>query len=294
MAITKLGKLATRNTIRVRDIKPALTQSDLPALTFADIPLPRNYRAGLVTTRTNAQDITIAAGQARGTGDSGNILVTSAITKALDADWVEGDGGGFPETAISTGLGSTYHAFVIGKADNSAFDAGFDNDLEAANLLDGDTAGASGYTTYRRVASFVLDPSASPHEILDYTQVGNQFILAATRLTNEDTNIGTSAKASTVVGCPTGLQLLCEISFRTDDPNAYHVNVSSLDANDEAASDTAAPLLSLRGASGIIDWQTLHVRTDTSNRIRLDSTEASLADFRYALRGWMDDLGAYD
>ena len=61
MAIgTKLGRLALKNWVRYKDIKPTPTQSDLPTPTFATVPLPRNYRAGLVTSRANSQVINIA------------------------------------------------------------------------------------------------------------------------------------------------------------------------------------------------------------------------------------------
>lgn len=295
MAIgTKLGRLALRNWVRYKDIKPAPTASDLPTPTFTTTPLPRSYRGGLVTARANAQDITIAVGQARDFADSDNLLVVSAITKQIDADWAAGTGaGGFPDTALNIAVDTTYHIFIIGKADNSSLDAGFDTSITAANLLDGNTAGADGYTTYRRVGSIVTDPSANPEEILDYTQVGNQFILKASRLTDEDGNIDSTATSSTVKGCPLGFKVLADITAFVTDANGYLINISSLDAADEEASESAAPLVSLRNTGGAKTEGTFLVRTNTSAQIRLDSTEA-MTTFKYALRSWFDDLGDYD
>jgi len=265
------------------------------------IPLPRNHFAGLNTVRTDAQDITIAVGQARNTGDTANILVTSAIRKQIDADWAEGTAaGGFPDTALNIAADTWYHVFILGKADNSGFDAGFDSAINATNLINDAAVVSAGYTTYRRVGSVKTDDAASPEEILDYTQRGNQFIPAVT-----ENVVTVSAPAddtgATVVllGCPIDHSVLVEINVILADAATSLIRtlITSLDQTDVNTSPTAISLTTMTaygdvGAVATHGWW----RTDTAGSIRHSSWSQSdtIDTVRFAVLSWMDDFGKYD
>ena len=298
MGLARLGKLAYRNLVRQRDFN-AIKEK----LNYSLLDLPRNYHAGLLTTRANAQDITVAVGQARNTGDTGNILVTAAITKQIDADWAAGSAaGGFPDTALNIAADTWYHVFVIGKADGSAYDAGFDSSITAANLLDGDTAGAAGYTTYHRVASVKTDDAASPEEILDYTQRGNQFIPLVTENVFDDGSLTSgTAETATLLGCPIDHSVLVELNVHFEDAatTQAYFKLSSLDTTDTSASLNGNSL-----GQGTLDSSadTVHLltqiiaRTNTSAQVRYTSgaIAGDADEINIAVISWFDDFGKYD
>src|SRR3546814_17612183 len=66
----------------------------------ASLPLPREYISGLVVTSNGSDadhDIHIATGVARDFADSVKIYLSDALTKQINAKWVEGTNcGGFP------------------------------------------------------------------------------------------------------------------------------------------------------------------------------------------------------
>lgn len=293
----RLGRIATRNQIRQRDFN-AIKEK----LNYSLLDLPRNYFAGLVTSRANAQDIAIAAGQARNTGDTANILVTSAITKQIDANWAAGDAGGFPDTALNIAADTWYHVFVIGKADGSAYDAGFDSSISAANLLDGNTAGGAGFTTYRRVASVKTDDGASPEEILDYTQVANSFTpKLVENIALDDSLTDDTAENIVLLGCPIGHSVLVELNVSMLDANATEtvLLISSLTQTDVQASFQANALANFSldevANENEVAGQ-LWKRTDTSATVRhrTKAGTGSADNVRLAVISWIDDLGQFD
>lgn len=120
----KLGRFAQRSWVRLRDIKPALTVVDIGGtLSYAQaggLPLPRNFRAGLITGNGDGagagdqdHDITIAVGQCRDSTDAVNILLETAITKQYDVDWAEGTGAGGLAVDDAMEADHTFHIFLI-------------------------------------------------------------------------------------------------------------------------------------------------------------------------------------
>jgi hypothetical protein len=298
MAIgTKLGRLALRNWVRVQDIKPALVANDIPALDFTVLPLPRNYRAGLVTTRANAQDITIAAGQARDLDDGENILVTSAITKQIDADWAEGSAaGGFPDTAITISSDTIYHVFILGKDGAAGYDAGFDEDISATNLLGDAQVQSDGYTVARRVASLKTHISASPSEILDYTQNGRTFTMAAPEITTTNDLAENTSTLKVLNGCPIDHSVVVDINLHAQDQNSgFDGYISSPDSSDQDPADRSTPLGNFRETAPVDAFYNFKIRTNTSAQVRVSQTGVTNMDeLDIAVLGWDDDLGEFD
>jgi hypothetical protein len=298
----RLGKMASRNVVRQRDFH-ALNEK----LDYNLLDLPRNYYAGLLTTRTDAQNITIAAGQARNTGDTANILVTSAIQKDISATWAAGTtNGGLDDTNFAINAGPSpdtwYHVFILGKADSSAYDAGFDTSISATNLLDDTAVTAAGFTTYRRVASIKMDDAAVPEEILDYTQVGPQFTPKVVETVVSDaTLVDDTAETLVLTGCPIDHSVVAELNVRiTDDGNAaVEVLFSSLTQTDVSPSLTTNALCNINFSAVNADDSRvgqIRLRTDTAASIRHRNQigAGTVNSLAVACTSWVDDLGKFD
>jgi hypothetical protein len=115
---------------------------------------PTNYLSGMgLTNGTDSDhDVDFAAGYARDSTDSANLIGT-ALTKQIDAAWTAGDaaGGLFSGTVATT---TTYYVFAIKKDSDSSVDYGFDTSSTAANI-------PSGYTYYRHLDTITTDGSAN-------------------------------------------------------------------------------------------------------------------------------------
>ena len=274
----RLGKLARLNKVN-------------PNIIVDGIPLPYGYFAGLNTVRESINDIAIGVGAARDFADSGNMKNTAVLTKQFDNDWAEGDdAGGFPETALTQLVDTWYHLFIIGKTDGSAVDGGFDTALTASNLLGDAAVSSAGYTTYRRVGSVRTD-GATATTVLDYTQLGNHFIWAASIGDEATTFTLGSRQTVTLTGVPPDVSVLAEMNYQFSDGSSFNINVSQLSANDEAPTlADAAPNATLIkiGADTV---GRLIVRTDTSAGFGVHATgTGSLDNVNFSALGWIDDL----
>jgi len=113
-------------------------------------PFPFRYLAGFRYGQNVANPTThidIWDGSARGRNDLNNmVLGNTGIAKDLSNSWAEGTGNGGRPTAVALAADTWFFVFVISK-NNGTVDAGFDDNLNATNLL----ADASDYTDFIRI-----------------------------------------------------------------------------------------------------------------------------------------------
>lgn len=245
-----------------------------------------NGIGGLVLSNNGtdaSHDIDIATGWAMDATRVQAIYLASAITKRIDANWSAGTGnGGFP-SALTLSAATWYHVFLIlnveGDSGTYTVDAGFDTSLTATNLL----AGATGYDYYRRIGSVLTDGSAN---ILAFTMVelpsgGRRILKWADPPLDVDTSTLSTSGTLYTLSVPTGVRVIAETNIFGTNQDSY---VSSPDANDEAPSISAAPLLSLENTGGNTTAG-FRVLTDTSARVRGRGGAASTV-LRIATLGW--------
>ncbi len=294
-----LGKLAYRNFIRYEDIRPAPTAAELPTLSYTQFPLPRNYISGAQISNNGVDadhDIDVAAGQLRNTGDTGNILITSSITKRLDATWASGTGnGGLNDTDQPVATGTWYHVFALGKTTNDAYDVGFDTDPDATNLLADAAVVAAGFTIYRRLGTIKTDGTSN---ILAFTQTGRHFEWddpIGNALTNQTHE---TELTFTLDGAPPDFSTLLDIQWHINEGNNvegyfYSTNVLEEDPN----ITNTAPYAMMRQAGPVNLTGRTFIRSNTSRQIhgRFDAGAGTDISFvNIAVFGWQDDLGVYD
>jgi hypothetical protein len=123
--------------------------------------IPRGYIDGLICSNAadTEYDITIAAGQARDSTNVMPLILSSAITKRIDAAWAAGTGGGGMDTG-SVANSTVYYIWLIRKDSDGTIDALFSLSKTAPTM-------PSGYTYKRRIMSLITDSSA---KIINFTQ----------------------------------------------------------------------------------------------------------------------------
>jgi len=260
-------------------------------------PLPRAYLAGLQMTRTDANTITIAAGECRSAANDANIVLAASLAKDIDTTWAAGAGGGLNATDFATGGGDCeastwYHVFVIENGSGTC-DAGFDKDISATNLL-----ADSSYTSYRRIGSVL---TSATKDIISFSQHGDEFLWNDSPLDINLTNVAPGARSLNALSTPPGVKTRAHLNAYAFDLSTtdWYVYISSPDANDEVPTNSAAPLATLTGVAEGGEqhpqMNTLYVRTDTSSQVgvRVDAS-ITVDNIRAATLGWIDTRGRDD
>lgn len=104
--------------------------------------------------------IDIASGKARDIGDTANMILGSAMTKALNALWVAGTGNGGLDTG-SNGSSTWYHVWLIRRSDTQMVDALFSTSATTPTM-------PTSYDSKRRIGAIKTDGSGN---ILAFYQV---------------------------------------------------------------------------------------------------------------------------
>lgn len=253
--------------------------------------LPRNSIDGLTLSNgTDADhDIDIAIGECRNTGNTENITADSAFVKQIDATWAAGTVTGGRAAGVSLSNTTWYHVFIIGKADDTDFDFGFDTSLTAANLLADAIVIAAGFTIYRRIGSVLTDGSAN---IIGFSQYSDEFLWDSPPLDISTTVQGATA-ISYALSTPLGVKCMAiQDFFLGGGAFAVGVYITSLDQDDEAFA------INLGRVSAYWDNASLNqasignlkTRTDISSQIRIRGSVANI-DIDAATMGYIDYRG---
>jgi len=235
------------------------------------------------TDATN--DIDIAAGEAASTETNPTLMVlSSALTKQLDAAWAVGtNAGGLDTGSIAN---TTYFVWLIRRSDTGVVDALFSASASSPTM-------PSNYDQKRRIGCIVRTSGA----IKAFLQDGDQFMWKSAVADISATNPGTSAVTRTLT-LPVGIRvgaLVCMLwgaSAQTDMPGG--MILTDLSGNDVAPSGNPANLVGYT-SSGFIDnggGGIMEIQTNTSAQIR-SRVQISGTNFifRIATFGWVDRRG---
>lgn len=266
-------------------------------LLLQDLAVPSSYLAGLtlsnsVASPTETHSIDVAAGMCRDSTNAANIIISSAITDGVlqsAGSWSAGNFGRKLDTGARANS-TWYHVFAIRKDSDGSGDWLFSTSATAPTM-------PAGYTYFRRIGSVRTDSSGN---LLSFSQNGDEFLLVAGILDVDATNPGTSAVIRTLSGVPTGIKVGAIVNWRISNSGGSGgagVLISALDQSDQAASQTAAPLMNIGepisavGGSYNFAGQ-LVTRTNTSAQVRsrLIYSDGSVI-LRGATVGWVDTRG---
>lgn len=231
-----------------------------------------------------ARDILFNAGNFNFDDGSGQAVLSSNLVKKTNVAWVAGNnqGGLFSGTVAAN---TTYHMFVISNNDGSLVDAGFSNDINAADI-------PTGYTKKRRIASLIVDAS-SFIRAGEYTfnRDGSYRFDYDTRVLISNSAASTVA-ASVNTSTPINVFALINASIRTDQANnSGRILISSFDQPDIIPDQTNTNLGWIDTASGASMQNNvdLSIRTNSSANIRLRSNANSSNLIIINASGWFDN-----
>lgn len=212
---------------------------------------------------------------------------SSAYTKTTGA-WVVATGNGCLDTG-SVAANTWYHVHQIERTDTGVVDYLCSLSATAPTM-------PTSYTPFRRIGSFKT--AAATTNILTFTQDGDYVRWKASVLdVNSGTNPGTGAITRTLASVPSGVNVTAIFNSLLDASttgNSLAFLVSDLDANDEAPSNTVAPL-AMVGASGPtagFAGGPHFIRTNTSGQVRARLNLSGANDRYYmAVIGYLDSRG---
>ncbi len=251
--------------------------------------LPPDYFHDLEISRDvgdTDHDITISVGGCRDNDDDYDLVLTSALTKQIDATFAAGDDAGGMFTG-SVAADTWYHIFLIRKDSDGSIDAGFDTSNKAVNI-------PSGYTAFRYVNSVLTDGSSN---IIDFVQKGNEMFWLDPPQDFSTGSTGTTAVNRTVT-TPAGFKFRWIGNARVIDLTGSfdtYLYLSDPDVNDEAPG-TSAPFATVNRTEGINDdaggLVEVHTNDSSQIRTRMSASNAALV-LRAATLGWRIDRSRY-
>ena len=261
------------------------SDGDEVQLTDSGAPvLPRSYLAGLTLSNDTDtdHDIAVAVGECRDSTNAYNLILSTIITKQIDATWAAGDDAGGMFTG-SVGNSTWYHFFLIRKDSDGSIDAGFDTDVDAANI-------PTGYTYYRRIGTRKTDGSAN---LVGFTQNGDEVIADDPPLSIDNADLDMGAELRTIGGLPPDISTVGLLNVWTNNADgATQLYLSDINADNELPATAAAPLATLQintePAAGLV-----RIRTDTSQQIRARTSRDNTI-LRIVALGWIDRRGRDD
>ena len=278
----------TAGRIKVPTRSAADNGTDAASTAYADRAaaayVVRSYLAGLaLSTAGGSSSFGVAAGAAANSTGAAMMALASAYTKTTAA-WAVGSGNG----ALDTGAianGTWYHVHLIERPDTGVVDLLLSLSATTPTL-------PANYTLFRRLGSLLTDGSA---HFVAFSQLGDEFLWkTAPALDVSAANPGTAAVTRTLT-VPSGVQVtaLMNVGIAGGAGGPIQVLISSLDANDQAPSQTASPGGQLTLIAGsTVPWAAIAPRTNTSGQVRsrLSFSDGSTTLY-ISTQGWIDRRG---
>lgn len=234
------------------------------------------YGLTLSNNTTDAtNDIDIAAGEAADA--DGNLMVlSSSLTKRLDASWAVGSGNGGLDTGSIAN--AVYHVWLIQRSDTGVVDALFSTSATSPTM-------PANYDRKRRIGSIIRPGGA----ILAFRQYGDIFKLA-TMITDVSLT-GAAAASAVAVSVPTGIQVrpLLRVSHRQNAAGNSNVELGDADTGAGNLITVAQTLPSSDLVTAVVDQFTTNTSAQIIYALTIFSgtiTASTLQTF-----GWIDTRG---
>lgn len=274
--------------IEIATTAEAVTGTDATrSITPATLQFSTGHLTGLTLSRDaggTTNDINITAGKARDGDDTENLILTTEITKQINAAWAVGDDAGGMDTG-TVANDTWYHLWLIKRTDTNVVDALLSLSATAPTM-------PTDYDKKRRIGSVRRATATN----LAFSHLGDEFLLDVPAADADTANPGITAILHTLT-TPLGIQVDALVSVIFDDDNsagtAWHGLVTSPDQADTVASGGASDVF-IQNVVGDSYTGSIHkaVRTDASSQIR---TRQSVSDAGITLRvntlGWIDRRG---
>ena len=235
---------------------------------------------GLVISNAadTANDITVAAGEARDEANTGDMILASAITKRLDAGWAVGTNQGGINTG-SVADSTWYEVILIKRTDTGVVDVMFSTTANRATL-------PANYTLSRRIGWIRTQAAAAG--IKQFTQVEDYFTWT-TQVNDVAASKTTSATAATLTAPPNTIA-----RFRATADMSTSVNANSVIVFSEIVEGDVTPAVTTGiGSLGYWDLATgvsaghFELRVSSTSTIEHDASVA-VGAFDISTFGYID------
>jgi hypothetical protein len=245
--------------------------------TYVSTQSLRGYIDGFICSNAadTANDITISPGMAQDSTNATSLVLSSAITKRIDAAWSVGtDAGGMDTGSVASS--QTYYIWAIKKDADASIDALFSLSKTSPTM-------PSGYTYKRRIMSVMTSTVPS---IINFVQEQDRVRLNSLIVNRAIAGIANTNRTLQTVAVPSNMLALLEISsYSLSTPIFYWIAETTI--------TDFAPSSSNNAFTGNNAYQLdarLEIKTDSSSQIayRGDSTNAVLG---IKTLGWIDDRG---
>lgn len=228
-------------------------------------------------------DITVAAGECVSDDGATDMVLSSAITKQLDAAWAVGDAQGGLNTGAEANS-TWYEVHVIKRVDTGVVDVMFTTTANRATL-------PTNYTKKRRIGWIRNDGSGN---ILAFTQIGNHFTLT-TKVNDVSATATASATTRTLTVPPSSIarfRAACLGNTAVNGDNG--IVFSELVETDIAPTNTNGFNSIGAGDFAIIGAGHIELRVNSSSQLRDRAiTATGTMAYDISTMGWIDHRGLY-
>jgi len=158
-------------------------------------------------------DVNVTAGQCRDATDAVNMILTSEITKQIDAAWAVGDDAGGMDTGSVT-TDTNYYVWLIKRSDTDVEDVLFSTSATAPTM-------PTNYDYKRLIGMVHTDASSNIESFLHVG--GDEFMYTASPIRDlSDATLSAGVFEVATLSCPANC--IAEITLLMDDPNAGGVD----------------------------------------------------------------------
>ena len=255
-----------------------------------DVVVIQNHLTGLtLSTAGSSATMSIAAGQATDSTNTGYMTLAASISKTTSA-WTVGDAaGGLDTGAIANN--TWYHFYLIKRTDTNVVDVLISTSASSPTM-------PTNYTLKRRIGSGKTNGSA---QWTQFTQDGDDFWVYSPVIDVSATNPGTSAVTATLGSVPTGVNVKAILNAmfvagtNSDSSAIYISDLSTADlAPVNVTSAVATPGYTVRSWNSATrsNGAQVIVRTNTSAQIRYRLSSSGASDVvSLVTLGWTDTRG---
>ncbi len=246
----------------------------------------RGHLAGLALSNNGTDadhDIDIAVGECRSAADDATLILSSAITKQIDATWAVGtDAGGLDTGAAAN---STWYAvWLIRRSDTGVVDALFSTSFSAPTM-------PTNYDQKRRLGAVLTDGSAN---ITAFKQIGERFYWDVPVQDASSFSVNASSRTLLTVSTPPDVTGIFGTSVSANNGQNFFVLLASTDTADTLASASAFNIGAQMGSEvgGSAHRGQLEIPVDASRQI--GGRGSATITIVVVTHGWIDRRGRDD
>ena len=243
--------------------------------------MPRGHIWGLTMSNAAdaANDITVAAGEARSELGTVDMTLAAPITKRMDAGWVVGDAQGGLNTGAEA-ADTWYEVHLIKRVDTGVVDVMFTTTANRATL-------PTGYTQQRRIGWVRNDAAGA---LLAFTQIDDHFTLT-TQVNSASFTATTSAAPIAVMAPPSSIARLRIGTTSSTAVNTTNATIFSEIVEGDVTPTETTGIVSI-GANDIAgaDGGHIDLRVSSTSTIEHDS-DGTTYTVDVSTFGWIDMRG---